>query len=718
MIREEQNMNNQDEYQELDLESIMREFHDPSKDFPPQETEDVPQAGEEAPDEVSGKAPDETSAHEDTADVDDVLPATEEQAPEKPEAEEPISESGKEESVEDASPEEDAGEASDADSSATVRIDDLSDARTAGDTAESAPEESAAADDSDHTESLSDQPKREPIPFSPRERLRELKAKLIAGPEKRYYELEEIGVGRLQIAIVLNFVLVVLCAFGAVLYAMGAVPGNRMRLLAFSQVLAMLISAMLGSHALLDGLGEIFHGRFSLNTLMALTFLACCADGVYCLMELRIPCCAAFCLEMTMALWARYHRRSTEMAQMDTLRKAVTLNSVVKSPDYYNKKPGILRGQGDVEDFMDTYSKSSGPEKLQCVYAFVSLIVCLGISTLAGLLHGPSMAIQILSTSLLVAVPASFFVSLTRPAALLERRLHMVGSLICGWSGVKKLCGKAVIPLRDEDLFPEGSAKLNGVKYYGKHTPDEIVSLTFSLISQAGGGLVSVFRTLLASRGGTEYPVEEFRNYGGGGIGGIIQGTPVLLGTLDFMQDMDILIPDGTMVNQAVYAAIDGELSAVVAISYAKMRSSAAGLVSLTGCRRLTPVMLTQDFMLTESFLRSKFSVRTRKMIFPDQQTRDALSSIAADPEADVLALTTRQDLASYIYVVTGSGALQIASRLGTAIHLLGGILGMLIMLVIAYLGSAQLLTPINIFLYQLVWMVPGLLITEWTRSV
>ena len=701
-------MDNQDELQELDLEAIMREFHDPSKDLPPEEPEMAPEDGEEAAEEAPAEAPEDTEP----ADIPAIT--------EEPEDETPVPDSMEELNIGQIFLEEDTGEDAAPDPAATVRIDELSDTleESTADTAENGSEEPAAEDGSEDTEETSAQPEKEPIPFSPRARLRELKTKLIAGPEKRYYELEELGVGKLQIAILLNLALVALCAGGAVLYAMGAVPGNRMRFLAFSQVLAMLVSALLRSNALLDGLGDIFHGKFTLNTLMALTFFACCADAVYCLMELRIPCCAAFCLEMTMALWARYHRRSTEMAQMDTLRKAVNLGSIVKSPDYYNKRPGILRGQGDVEDFMDTYNKSSGPEKLQCVYAFISLIASLGISTLAGLLHGPSMAVQILSTSLLVAVPASFFISLTRPAALLERRLHMVGSVICGWQGVKKLCGKAVIPLRDEDLFPEGSAKLNGVKFYGERTPDEIVSFTTSLIVEAGGGLVNVFRTLLASRGGREYPVEEFRNYGDGGIGGIIQGEPVLLGTLDFMQDMGVHIPDGTMVNQAVYAAIDGELSAVVAISYAKMRSSAAGLVSLTVSRRLTPVMLTRDFMLTESFLRSKFSVRTRKMVFPDQQTRDALAAIQADPEADVLALTTRQDLASYIYAITGSSALRTASRLGIAIHLLGGIVGIAIMLVIAYLGSTQLLTPINILLYQLVWMIPGLLITEWTRSV
>ncbi len=696
-------MDNQDELQELDLEAIMREFHDPSKDTPSEEPETDPEPVQDA---EPAEVPEETDPEEVS------------EAMETPEEEMNLPAAMEELDIGQVFPEEDDTQDAAADSSDTVRIDALSDVHS--DTSEEAPagQEPDAERDSVDAGSEEAQPAKEPIPFSPRARLRELKTKLIAGPEKRYYELEEIGVGKLQVAILLNLALVALCALGAVLYATGAVPGNRMRFLAFTQVLAMLVSALLGSNALLDGLGDIFHGKFTLNTLMALTFLSCCADAVYCLMELRIPCCAAFCLEMTMALWARYHRRTTEMAQMDTLRKAVNLFSLVKVPNYYNNRSGILRGQGDVEDFMDTYNKSSGPEKVQCVYAFVSLIVCLGISTLAGLFHGPGMAVQILSTSLLVAVPASFFVSLTRPAALLERRLHMVGSVICGWQGVKKLCGKAVVPLRDEDLFPDGSAKLNGVKFYGKRAPDEIVSFTTSLIEEAGGGLVKVFRTLLTSRGGREYPVEEFRNYGDGGIGGIIEGVPVLLGTLDFMQDMDILIPEGTMVNQAVYVAIDGELSAVVAISYAKMRSSAAGLVSLSGCRRLTPVMLTRDFMLTETFLRSKFSVNTRKMVFPDQQTRDALGAVSADPEADVLALTTRQDLAAFVYAVTGSGSLRTASRLGVAIHLLGGIVGLVIMAAIAYLGSTQLLTPINIFLYQLVWMIPGLLITEWTRSV
>lgn len=172
------------------------------------------------------------------------------------------------------------------------------------------------------------------------------------------------------------------------------------------------------------------------------------------------------------------------------------------------------------------------------------------------------------------------------------------------------------------------------------------------------------------------------------------------------------------MVSQAVYAAIDGQLCAVYAISYAKMRSAAAGLVTLSNYSKLTPVMLCGDFMLTESFIRAKFDVKTRRIAFPSREDRELLKAFQPDPEEPVLALTTREELVSTAYAVTGARALRRSTKLGVIIHLVGGILGLVIMLALGYLGSTELLTPTNILLYQLIWAVPGLLLTEWTRVV
>jgi hypothetical protein len=127
--------------------------------------------------------------------------------------------------------------------------------------------------------------------------------------------------------------------------------------------------------------------------------------------------------------------------------------------------------------------------------------------------------------------------------------------------------------------------------------------------------------------------------------------------------------------------------------------------------------MVCGDFMLTEDFLRNKFSARTRRVVFPSREERMELKARQVGEEP-ALALTTRDELVSSAYAVSGARALRTASRLGVAIHMVGGILGMVIMLALAYLGSTELLTPVHILMYQLVWMIPGLLVTEWTRTV
>lgn len=557
----------------------------------------------------------------------------------------------------------------------------------------------------------------EPIVFRPKSRLRELKRKLVEGPERRYYELAEQGLGKLQAAIFLNLLVTVAAAGSTALYALGMVQQDRIRLLIFGQFLALLLSALLGSYQLMEGFGDLIRRRFSLNTLLLFSLIACAVDGVLCLQQVRIPCCAAFCLNMTMSLWSAYQKRSSEMSQMDTMRKAIRLDSLVSCPDYYEGRPGYLRSEGQVEDFMDTYSEPSGAEKTLSVYALAALFVSLGIGITAGVMHSLHFGVQAFCAASLVAAPASAHIALSRPMALLQRRLHKHGTVICGWQGVREMSKAAVFPLTDTDLFPAGSAKMNGMKFYGSREADEVVAYATALITAGGGSMAPLFSQLLESRSGYHYQAENLQSYPGG-IGAEVNGEAVLAGSLSFMQSMGVDMPAGTRVNQAVYVAIDGELSGVFAITYAKMKASATGLTTLCAYRKLTPVMTTGDFMLTESFLRSKFGINTRRIAFPARDVRQELASREPEEDAPALALMTRDGLAGAAYAVTGSRALRSASITGVVIHMLGGILGLLSMLALAIVDAAYLLTPANILLYEMIWMIPGLLITEWTRSV
>ena len=142
---------------------------------------------------------------------------------------------------------------------------------------------------------------------------------------------------------------------------------------------------------------------------------------------------------------------------------------------------------------------------------------------------------------------------------------------------------------------------------------------------------------MLDSRNGRHYDAAHVRLYPGGGIGGTVLEEPVLVGPLSFLKDMGVEIPDGIQVSQAVCVSVDGELCGVFAISYEKTKSATAGLSTLSSYRKLNPMMIAGEFMVAEEFIRKKFSIKSKRLLFPDEQTRRELRMIQPEEGAEAL---------------------------------------------------------------------------------
>lgn len=564
-----------------------------------------------------------------------------------------------------------------------------------------------------------------PIQFQPRSRLNELKKKLVAGPEKRFYELSEQGVGKLQAAIFLSLIVVLISAASTVMYAFDMVQDNRMRLMVFAQFMSLLVSGLLGSFQLIEGVADLMKRRFTLNTMLVFTFLVCLLDGIVCLSQVRVPCCAAFSLAMTMSLWSAYQRRSTEMSQMDTMRKATRLDGVAVRDGYLDGKKGFLRVEGQVEDFMDHHGQIGKPEKVLNVYSFVAVLVAFVIGVVAcvlnvsgGVADAFGKGLQVTAVSLLAAMPATAFISQSRPAWVLERRFHKLGTVLCGWQGVQGAAGKAVFPLLYSDLFPADAMRLNGMKFFGTMEPDEVVAYAAAVLAADKNGLADMFAYLLDSRQGRHYNAGSITHFDNGGISAMVEGDSVLVGSASFMKEMEIEVPENARVSYAVYVAVEGELSGLFAVSYEKTQSALAGLTTLTAYRGLQCAFVSDDFMITHGFVRSKFGIKPKRFQLPDFDTRAQLREVTPEEQTQCLVMSTNFGLAPLAYGITGARMLKRTCTVGTVLNMIGGILGLCIMLLLVILGALQLLTPFNMFLYQLVWLLPGVLITEWTRSI
>ena len=77
----------------------------------------------------------------------------------------------------------------------------------------------------------------------------------------------------------------------------------------------------------------------------------------------------------------------------------------------------------------------------------------------------------------------------------------------------------------------------------------------------------------------------------------------------------------------------------------------------------------------------------------------------------------TKEGLMGMAFAITGARALRTASVFGVTVHMIAGILGLVIVTLLTVVGAEHLLTAENLMLFELLWLIPGLLITEWTRN-
>ena len=557
----------------------------------------------------------------------------------------------------------------------------------------------------------------QPISFPPKNRQAILRKKLVAGPEKRYHTLAADGLGKLQASMLLHLALFLLSAAGTVLHALNIVPPTQQRLLVFGQLVIAMIAGLLACYRLLVGLGSLLRGRFSLNTLLMITFLACMVDGYFCLKTQRMPYTTLLCLDLLMAQWAEYQRRNTQMGQMDLLRKALDVTAVVKIPDYYEGMAGYVATEGDPDSFMNEYYKPFAPEKRLDLFGLLALLAAAGLAAYIGVNQGLEKAMQVLSAGLLAAVPASSLIIISRPTAILAYRLNRLGAVLCGWKGIRQADMRAAYPLDQGDLFPGDCAKMNGVKFYGTVDPGRVVEYSTALIAHDGKGMMTVFSHLPRSRHIHQHQVKDFLAYPGG-ITGLVDGWNVMVGTQEFLTEMGVSIPEDARIPQAVYASVDGQFSAVFALQYTRSKSSAAGLRTLCGYSRVKPVLSACDFILTDHFIREKLSVNVRRMAFPERQVRQHLAATPIPEDAPVVALVVKSGLAPKAYAVTGARALRATLNIGSTVHMIAGLVGLVAVAALTLSGAFDTLNALNLLGYSLVWTIPGLMITEWTRYI
>ena len=487
---------------------------------------------------------------------------------------------------------------------------------------------------------------------------------------------------------------------------------------AFSDHAAVFSAAMLGLLLLqavcsydvcLSGVIALLRFRFDQYSMLFLALCAVVADAFFAVAEGRTPFCTVASILLLLALWGRdllYDARRRSLRAISNMDEPV---AAIREEKAWHGYDCIFRAPGDAEQFAVQMEMPDAGSRIMRVWAPVMTAVTLALSVLTSLRTGEHF-LWAWSAMLLASFPAGILIAYAKPFSALARRLYRAGAAIAGWQGARILSGEAGLIVEDADLFPPQNVTQGGMKLYGSRPAPMVIGYANAVVQTAGSGLVPLFEQMMHDQNGRRYTVDTFRRYEGGGLGATIRGDVVLMGSIAFMKLMRVRVPEGTRLKQAVYLSVNGELTAVFALNYAPAESVRAGLSAVLRAGSLVPVLATRDFMITPQFLKLRYKIPPEHIEFPIVEERARLSSQEIPRTGPQGALMARSSFASFAGSVVSARTLRGAAIIAMIVALAGSVLGTALMFFLTFLGSSFSASCWNLFLYTVLWLIPGLL--------
>ncbi len=483
---------------------------------------------------------------------------------------------------------------------------------------------------------------------------------------------------------------------------------------AFTQTVFLLavlaVECVLGRHVFLKAGRMLVRRRCTSELLTCISAVVMAADCAARLLRPGRTDAALYapvaCMAMAFAMWGGA-RESRGM--YDTFRAA----AVDDEPPYLvtETDKGACKQRGSVPGFYTTALRDDAVTLWQTALLPVVLVASVVFAGLSSLGQGRGDDF-FLNWSAILGAGAAFALPLCwgLPFARLARHLQKAGCAVAGWSGAERISRRRRMVLTDSDLFPPGTIQLNGVKVFGEEMK-KAVSYAATLTRCAGCGLHRLFEGLMRSELGRYEDADDFSFYEEGGYSANIHGETVLLGTASFMRKMDVRLPAGINLKTGVFLAVDRQIAAVFAVKYNAAENVDFALRMMRRSR-ITPILAARDPNINPALVKRKFH-KGVKMDFPDLSARVALSEAELD-RGMPRALLFREGLLPYADAVVGSRRMCKAVRQGAALSFFSSAAGTLLAFYLVFGGNYELLTPLALLTFLLLWTLPVLLLSDW----
>lgn len=428
-----------------------------------------------------------------------------------------------------------------------------------------------------------------------------------------------------------------------------------------------------------------------------------------------LPFSAVAALGLAFALRGEHARRRGNRLSAKAAAQVRAPYVVSMADKLWSSKPTYTKISGSALGFGSQLQMEDGGHAAYRVAAPLLLLGALLCSVMASIgQKAPERLVWAASACFTAASSWSALLAFAIPYRKLAERLNKIGAALAGWTGAVR-CRQGGVIVSDLDLFPTGSVTVAQVKVFGGAATEKVVGYTATMLRLMDCGLTRPFHDLLRTHGALYREVSGLE-WHEGGASGVIRNQEVLVGTSAYMHLMEVPLPPGHNIKNAIFCAINGQLSGLFLLNYAMSDGVNPSLSALLKAG-VAPVLATRDPNLIPALLEQKFKLAVDKMEFPPVDRRLELSKPDPEEVGSLVALLSREGLNVYCDAVVGGRRLRLATWWGLIFALGGSVIGLCLTFYLTSVGAFASLTVVNFLIFMAAWLVPQFLIANWVNQ-
>lgn len=361
--------------------------------------------------------------------------------------------------------------------------------------------------------------------------------------------------------------------------------------------------------------------------------------------------------------------------------------------------------------FLELSYRDDATESIARIVSPIVFLCSILVGVIAFLLTGRvSDAITGFAAVLCVASPFSATIAGALPVFRSCAALNDEGSVMAGGYTAETFAETDSVLLDIEQLFPEGSIILHGIRTFSQGRIDEAILDAASVICSTRSTLGSIFINVVQGDKKLLKPVDTIIYEDGMGLSAWVGGKRVLIGNRELMINHGIDIPSHDYENKYVgggrdilYLANSGELTAMFVLSYHADKEvyRSLGIMAERGVRL---VINCSDPNITTKKLCDLFGYPESQLNLLSSKYQQKCAELTEERENAPAAAVYDGSLFALSDLLNCCGIIRQSSFAAALLEMIGIVIGFILVTLFLFTGNIRSLAMYVLLAFQMFW--------------